>query len=266
MPDSFNGTYTNKWIPRVEQKNKNVFVEEYYSSTDTEIYIDDEAQTEIGYISYSIQEQLKPLYGYSSRTFDDVAVGNRIVSGVIKIPIRNPEIQTTLKEIKKDIKNPGNPNEEYNKEQAEKENAVEWITGNTGGNSITKEYETSNEVFEYSEKLNSLGFKYKDKTNPGASITEQVKAFQASIGNTSGNGILTESIKNAIDEAIMKSSNLKKITLPEGAKIYNGPTELNDVITVLKSETQASIIDEDYDDGWKHIMLPNGVEGYVHIK
>ena len=73
-------------------------------------------------------------------------------------------------------------------------------------------------------------------------------------------------IKNAIDEAIMKSSNLKKITLPEGAKIYNGPTELNDVITVLKSETQASIIDEDYDDGWKHIMLPNGVEGYVHIK
>ena len=27
MPDSFNGTYTNKWIPRVEQKNKNVFAQ-----------------------------------------------------------------------------------------------------------------------------------------------------------------------------------------------------------------------------------------------
>ena len=33
MADSF----THKWIPRVDQQEKNLFIEEYYSSTDTQI-------------------------------------------------------------------------------------------------------------------------------------------------------------------------------------------------------------------------------------
>ena len=67
---------THRYIPRIEQREENLFTEEYYSSTDTKIYIDDIEQTEISYISYSLQEQLKPIYGYASNTFDDVAIGN----------------------------------------------------------------------------------------------------------------------------------------------------------------------------------------------
>ena len=40
---------THYYIPRVEQREPNLFTEEYYSSTDTKIYIDGIEQTEIGY-------------------------------------------------------------------------------------------------------------------------------------------------------------------------------------------------------------------------
>ena len=90
---------THKYIPRIEQTEENLFTEEYYSSTDTKIYMDDTEQTEIAYISYSLQEQLKPLYGYASRTFDDIAIGSRIVTGAFKVPIKNPEAQTPMNTI-----------------------------------------------------------------------------------------------------------------------------------------------------------------------
>ena len=91
--------FTHKYIPRIEQRENNLFVEEYYSSTDVKIVLGDVEQTEIGYISYAVQEQLKPLYGYNSRTYDEVAIGNRIVTGVFKVPIKNPEAQTQMAEL-----------------------------------------------------------------------------------------------------------------------------------------------------------------------
>ena len=97
MPSSL----THKYIPRIEQNEENLFMEEYFSSTDTKIFMDNEEQTEISYIQYSIQEQLKPIYGYSSRTWDDVAVGNRIVMGTFRVPIKNNERQSTMEEITK---------------------------------------------------------------------------------------------------------------------------------------------------------------------
>lgn len=125
---------THKYIPRTEQTEENLFIEEYYSSTDTKIYIDDVEQTEIGYISYSVQEQLKPIYGYASNTFDDVAVGNRIVVGSLKVPIKNPEIQSNEKDIKLRSKNSfygAKPEQEFNFDFNEKERKkieeTEWV-------------------------------------------------------------------------------------------------------------------------------------------
>ena len=134
MADSF----THKWIPRVDQQEKNLFIEEYYSSTDVQIKMDDEEQTEIGYINYAVQEQLKPLYGYASRTFDDVAVGNRIVTGMFKVPIKNPEIQTPLDDILSSQNRINGDYNDYNDQQEDLQNAIEWITGNTGGYDITE--------------------------------------------------------------------------------------------------------------------------------
>lgn len=258
-------SFTHKWIPRVDQQEKNLFVEEYYSSTDTQIKMDDEEQTEIGYINYTVQEQLKPLYGYASRTFDDVAVGNRIVTGMFKVPIKNPEVQTPLKDILNSQSSTGGDYGDYNDQQDELQKAVEWITGNTGGyTDNSNSYELNDEVFAYSEKLNALGFKYNNASNPASSITQQIKDFQTQYKCDEINGILTDETKQAIDNAI-KKSNLNTVKLPAGTKIYVGPSEAHDIITTLKTEQTAYIVDTVYDDGWAHIMLPDNTEGYINI-
>ena len=71
------------------QQNHNVFIEEYFSGPDTRIFFDGEEQFEISSLSFSVQEQLKPIYGYASRTFDDVAVGSRVILGQFTVPLGN---------------------------------------------------------------------------------------------------------------------------------------------------------------------------------
>lgn len=53
----------------------------YYSSVDAEIYFGDIFIDEVTSITWSIQQQAMPIYGYNSYTFDDIAVGARLVQG-----------------------------------------------------------------------------------------------------------------------------------------------------------------------------------------
>lgn len=94
-------TYTHKYIYKTARED-NLFLEEYYSGTDTKVFFDDDRQTQISYINYSLDEQLKPIYGYASRTFDDLVVGARIVTGTFKVPIQNIEEQSTDEEVMED--------------------------------------------------------------------------------------------------------------------------------------------------------------------
>lgn len=72
-----------------KNRDHNIFTEEFYGGADTFIYINDERYENISGLSYEIRETVKPIYGYSSRIFDDLAVGTRIVQGVIKVPVKN---------------------------------------------------------------------------------------------------------------------------------------------------------------------------------
>lgn len=75
--------------------NQNVITEEFISGPDVRVSFRDvttgvEVDIEdLVSLQFSVQEQQKPIYGYASRTFDDMAVGNRIVIGQFQIPIRN---------------------------------------------------------------------------------------------------------------------------------------------------------------------------------
>lgn len=134
-------SFTYKYVPNPNRREANLFREEYYSSTDVRIFFDDEEQTEIASISYSINEQLSPIYGYKSRTWDDVAVGTRVVNGTIEMPIRNPEKQfyenNVLKDAlynNKDISAgfyEGNKNDIYNDIQDNMLNDLEWADTET---------------------------------------------------------------------------------------------------------------------------------------
>ena len=147
----------------ISQRQQNLFLEEYYCGTDTRIYIDNDEQTEISGISYNISEQLKPLYGYASRTWDDVAVGTRIVTGVLKIPIRNPientkeeEYMTVDEETTQDIIDRNNEKDKKEKEKLEWPDGLEHtsVTGDT----VDVPEEDPGFISKWQKKLKKLGY------------------------------------------------------------------------------------------------------------
>ena len=154
-----NTMMTHKYFPRISQREENLFLEEYYSGTDTKVYLNGNKQTEISYISFSLNEQLKPIYGYASRTFDDMAVGSRIVTGIFKMPIVNPRNQdsyevvlqgmpkTTLEEI-----------EEMNQAEEDKKNNTEWPAPSYPEIDPNEKEFADHHIFEYQTKLQKLGY------------------------------------------------------------------------------------------------------------
>lgn len=76
---------------RSKNRDFNIYTEEYFGGSDVFIYIDGKRNHNIAAIQYTVQEQHKPIYGYGSRTFDDLAIGNRIVVGSLKIPVQNTD-------------------------------------------------------------------------------------------------------------------------------------------------------------------------------
>lgn len=249
---------THKYIPRIEQTEENLFIEEYYSSTDTKIYMDDIEQSEIAYINYSLQEQLKPIYGYASRTFDDVAVGNRIVTGMFKVSIKNPEAQTSMDVIKERAKK--TTLEDYNENEQDLMNAVDWITNgsSTYKDTVIKE---DNETFDYRTKLIALGYNLTyDSSN--YTLEQQIKKFQQDNG-LEIDGKLTSSTKTLIDEAL-KNASLPKMEITKGTKLYLSP--LFSSSSTIITETQQVIVLDEYDDGWTYIMMQNGEKGYINTQ
>jgi hypothetical protein len=252
---------THKYFPRIEQRQENLFIEEYYSSTDTKIYIDDEEQSEISYISYNLREQLKPIYGYSSRTFDDVAIGNRIVTGVFKVAIKNTEPQTSLETIAaRSFFEAIEKESKYNDKQNELINSTEWITGEDNNKIVTAIIE-DDETFDYKMKLIKLGYNL-DYDSGAFIFKNQIIEFQKNNG-LSQDGILTDETKKAIDKKLL-TLDLKKITIKKETKIYLNPI-LNDAnaIMVATNDMEVYVLNANYSDGWSYIMTEDGVEGWI---
>lgn len=206
-----------------EHREKNLFIEEYYSSTDTKIYFDDEEQTQIGYIQYELQEQLKPVFGYNSRTWDDVIIGNRIVTGTFTMPIQNKEKQKfDASDILVDKYNPNATDntseiEQYNREQEQGLYDIEWFgdtkryAENNHNNNINTEILIS---------LIALGY----NVSPNSSTQEyqkSIKEFQNDyLGPASATGVLNTLTVQKIQEAVRNLSN-KGISLTGATGYYD---------------------------------------------
>lgn len=54
---------------------------QYYSSLDADIVFGDVFIDEVVSITWQVQQQAMPIFGYNSYTFDDIAVGSRMISG-----------------------------------------------------------------------------------------------------------------------------------------------------------------------------------------
>lgn len=249
---------THRYIPRIEQTEENLFMEEYYSSTDIKIYMDDIEQSEIAYINYSLQEQLKPIYGYASRTFDDVAIGNRIVTGMFKVPIKNPEAQTSMSTIIERGKT--STLEGYNESQQELMDAVDWITeGKIETDTVLKE---DDETFEYKTKLINLGYDL-DYNSDTYTLMQQIKKFQQD-NKLDVTGSFNTFTKNKIDE-LLKQGSLQTMFIPSGTNVYITASFSTYGGTIMKDQ-MVYILDDGYDDGWVYIMMENGIEGFINLK
>lgn len=64
------------------------FPEEYFSGSDVNVYIGDIWVEDLTGLSFMLQEQINPVFGYQSYTWDAVSRGNRIVQGSFRIAFR----------------------------------------------------------------------------------------------------------------------------------------------------------------------------------
>lgn len=299
IPSDVYDPTTNTYSAKDPQREENLFVEEYYCSTDTRIFIEDAEQTEIAYINYSLQEQLKPLYGYASNTFDDVAIGNRIITGMIKVSIKNPNAQATIDEVIAEGSGETNA-EDYNEEQEELKKAVEWIDNLNGSNKdntnietpssdkkspmtsgdlftspdTSGDYNTTNpdvtntsagEYLDFIHKLYELGYDVTTKST-FAEITSAVTAYQ---NDHSGRlseitGTLNSETKSLIlkDYTDKLNNNYEQAVVREGTAIHYEPN-YDSSNEIIEANTKCSIIYDNLKDGWVYIELASGKCGYV---
>ena len=260
-------SYNYSYTPTVDHRESNLYIEEYYSSTDTKIYMDDEEQTEIGFIQYEIQEQLKPVYGYNSRTFDDVVIGNRIVTGTFTVPIKNkskqeftvdqnPTYMGETSTINNDDVHTYNLNEENNLYN------TDWF-GSTARN--INSHNNSNIDTDALIKLIVLGYDVTANSST-AQYTKALKQFQQD-HDCGVTGSINEMTQQKLDEAFALESateiNLDSVygyndlSLTKGQTLLSGnglildyiPTANSNIYEVLDSNGKRFYIEGELLDG-----------------
>lgn len=246
---------THKYIPRIQQREENLFLEEYYSGTDTKVYLNNKQQSEISYISFSLNEQLKPIYGYASRTFDDMSVGNRIVTGILKMPIKNPEEQDSYETVVE----PSTLEKINTKNQLEenKKNNTEWIN-NTDNNTNTSY--TNDNVFEYQNKLKQLGYNASDSGTYDDQTRAAIKQFQRDNNIQSVSGTLNNDTMAEIDTQI-EVQNVPRKKVEQKTNVYAGLTTASGIVYTLQPNEEFYLIQ---DLGvFSQIRTIDGKDGYV---
>ena len=81
--------YNSNYLGDKNMREYNPFAEEYFTGSDIKLFANGTEIKQISMIQYELQEQLKPIYGYSSYVYDDIAVGSRIITGTFVCPMKN---------------------------------------------------------------------------------------------------------------------------------------------------------------------------------
>ena len=70
--------------------SNSAYIKRYFSVIDAEVYFGNEYVEDIHDINWSVQQQVMPLFGFNSYTYDEVARGNRIIVGSFTINFTSP--------------------------------------------------------------------------------------------------------------------------------------------------------------------------------
>lgn len=261
-----------------DTREHNIFTEEYFSGADVAIYVNGEKLTHISGLSYQIQEQLKPIFGYASRTFDDVAIGNRIVVGMLRVPIHNPEENST-REIEVIVDSV----DEEVAEEAKKNNYPGWVenalshlqplsgsTWKASSNPSSAEEsrlnslqslegkEFSDELRKTQTQLLKLGYAVEINGFYDTKTKGVVRQIQSDY-NLNQSGVLdTETL--AVIQGLNTGSFANLFVAPDTA-IRTGPGMTYPTITTLEQSTNVRILRTVSD--WFYVQLSNGTKGYI---
>ena len=66
------------------------YIKRYYSVIDAEVYFGNEYVEDIADINWSVKQNVMPVFGYNSYTYDELARGNRIIFGSFLINFTSP--------------------------------------------------------------------------------------------------------------------------------------------------------------------------------
>lgn len=263
MATNTNTMMTHKYIPRVQQREENLFIEEYYSGTDTKVYLNGGNEpAEISYISFSVNEQLKPIYGYASRTFDDMAVGSRIVTGIFKMPIKNPNSQDTYETVvegKEIRKTTLEEIEDKNQEEEVIKNNTEWVNNKNVTENLTPNYV---DISDYKNKLQLLG--YSPNVSSGSTYdsitTNEIKKFQTD-NKLQTTGQFDNDTIAIIDAKMEMLKYSKRRAGWQTLNVYYGPTTNSGKVTDLIYGQEFYIIQEI--NNFTQIRTFDGKTGFI---
>lgn len=234
-----------------KNRDYNIYTEEYFGGSDVFIYINGRRHYHIAAIQFSVQEQHKPIYGYSSRTFDDVAIGNRIVVGAIKVPVKNEGDEDRLSGRTKGIvQQRAIPSEKLI-------GVPEWVYSykpnpDDSKNNTAKfrQYNPINEVADVQEKIGGMHVTGVLDNNTKANITKYKKN-----NNLVVNSDIDVELKNHL------GIKLKKYIICEDTTLHIGPSI---EYPMIKSIPKDEVVNyENEFDNWVLIKLQSGEKGYI---
>lgn len=242
---------------KAKDRDHNIYTEEYYGGADCFIYIGKERYDNISALQFQVRETVKPIYGYSSRTYDDLAIGTRIVQGVIKVPVKN-------------------------------EGSADQLTdsSNNGSYSLTNQgtTEVPDWVYKYkpnSDEVGTPNIGYSDNTD--SAIVASVQAVLANRYPDSGvqvSGVLDYTTKQAIadykqDNNLLINTKLDNeltnrmftteenlVHAVEGCLLRYSPSIQSQVIQTVPTSARLAVV-KVIDDTWLLVQVNNGSKGYI---
>ena len=164
----------------------------YYSDISAEAYINGEWFEDINTISWTVNQQQYPIYGYNSYIFDDLALGARIIQGSFTINFTEPNIigKAIASGSKSTTINNGTTFEEYSTKAHQNKVAINGsaVTYQSNGprDAIWKPRFDIDIVFGEKEKLGGVDMM------PKHIILWDCSVSNSGIGLTANGGVLVE--------------------------------------------------------------------------
>ena len=228
-----------------QTRDYNIYTEEFFGGSDVTIYINGE-KVDIAYVQFSVQENLKPLYGYKSRTFDDVAVGNRIVVGTIKVPVSNNITDNIMTENVATINQTISvPSFIYSSDTID----------NSYENSYN--YDVNGKVYEYQRILKKLGY----DTFENGIMDRKTKIAINDFMRDNGLQLFDYFSLDVINALTQTNENMYKTTF--SVKLKYGPgDDFKDQNIEIPANSQVVLVEE-YNSEWVKVQVNDSEKGYI---